>query len=163
MRTRVAWFVMLALVIGLVSAGTVAAADTTVDLTARLIGENEVPPADLDGSAKATVHIDVDGGQVCFQIKNFKDTGTPNRGHIHHAPAGANGPIVVPFFDLNTAASVADPRNDQLESGRIEDCVSVADHALLADIVANPDQYYVNVHNSRYPAGSLRCQLEPRG
>jgi len=161
MRTRFAWLTMLALVIGLVSAGSVAAADETVVLTARLAGTNEVPQADPDGSAKATIHVDVNGGQVCFEIKNFKDTGAPNRGHIHKAPAGQNGPIVVPFFEL--VGQAADPRNDQLESGRISDCVAVSDHALLADIVANPDQYYVNVHNARFPAGSMRCQLEPRG
>ena len=63
MRTRFAWLTMLALVIGLVSAGSVAAADETVVLTARLAGTNEVPPADPDGSAKATIHVDVNGGQ----------------------------------------------------------------------------------------------------
>ena len=160
MRTRLAWLLMLALVVGLVSAGSVSAADQSVELMARLTGTQEVPQADVDGSAKAIVDINVDAGTVCFDIKNFKDTGAPNRGHIHKAAAGANGPIVVPFFEL--VGQPADPRNDQLEEGRISDCVTVADHVLLADIVAHPDQYYVNVHNARFPGGSMRCQLEPR-
>jgi hypothetical protein len=159
MRTRLAWLVMLALVIGLASTGSVAAADQTVTLTARLVGAQEVPPADPDGSAKASVDINVDAGTVCFDIKGLNDVGAPNRGHIHKQVAGQNGPIVVPFFEL--IGQPADPRNDQLESGRLADCVAVADHALLADIVANPDQYYVNVHNTRFPGGALRCQLEP--
>ena len=159
MRTRLTWLVMLALVIGLASTGSVAAADQTVTLTARLSGAQEVPPADPDGSAKASIDINVDAGTVCFTIKSLKDVGAPNRGHIHKQVAGQNGPIVVPFFEL--IGQPADPRNDQLESGGLADCVSVADHALLADIVANPDQYYVNVHNTRFPGGALRCQLEP--
>ena len=158
MRTRLAWLVMLALVIGLVSAGSVSAEDT-VTLTARLTGAQEVPPADPDGSGKATVQINVAAGQVCFEIKSLKDVGAPNRGHIHKQVAGQNGPIVVPFFELVGAPT--DARNDQLESGRLADCVS-ADPVLLADIVAHPDQYYVNVHNARFPAGAMRCQLEPR-
>jgi CHRD domain len=162
MRKRLAWLVMLSLVLGLATAGNVVAKDNTVTLTARLVGAQEVPPADPDGRAKATVRIDVAAGEVCFVLKNFKDTGAPNRGHIHKAPAGVAGPIVVPFFDLQTAASVNDARLDRLEEGRLEDCVP-GDPAILADIVAHPDQYYVNVHNARFPAGSLRCQLEPRG
>ena len=72
--------------------------------------------------------------------------------------AGANGPIVVPFFEL-VAAPNTDPRFDELERGRIKDCVT-ADPALLADIVAHPDLYYVNLHNTRYPGGAFRCQLD---
>jgi hypothetical protein len=34
------------------------------------------------------------------------------------------------------------------------------DPAVLSQIVANPAGYYVNVHNARFPGGSLRCQLE---
>ncbi|MFL5749549.1 MAG: CHRD domain-containing protein [Chloroflexota bacterium] len=163
MRTRLAWFAMLALVVGLVSAGSVAAAGDTVVLTARLVGAQEVPPADPDGVAKATIHVNVTAGEVCFEIKNVKDTETPNRGHIHHAPTGQNGPIVVPFFELRPGdATVNDPRHDEIESGSIEDCVP-GDPAILADIVAHPDQYYVNVHNTRFPGGVLRCVLEARG
>jgi hypothetical protein len=31
--------------------------------------------------------------------------------------------------------------------------------ALVADIAANPSEYYVNVHNKPYPAGEIRGQL----
>ena len=128
----------------------------TVSLTARLSGDQEVPAADPDGSGKAKVDINVDAGTICFDLK-IKDVGAPNRGHIHEAPAGVNGGIVAPLFEL--AAVPTDPRHDALESGRLEDCVS-ADPAVLAAIVANPAGYYVNVHNTRFPGGAIRGQLE---
>jgi hypothetical protein len=129
-----------------------------------LEGAQEVPAADPDGAGTASLKVDVDGGQVCFDIK-VKDVGTVNRGHIHKAAAGANGDIVVPFFELRPppatpGAPASDPRNDQLESkGTIAACVTAASE-LLADIVAHPADYYVNVHNSRFPGGALRCQID---
>ena len=71
---------------------------------------------------------------------------------------------VVPFLELrippaDPGAPASDPRNDQLESGRLQDCVP-GNPAVLARIVANPENFYVNVHNARFPGGSLRCQLE---
>jgi hypothetical protein len=161
MRERARWILVLVLAVGLVAFGGVAYAseDKAVTLTARLTGAQEVPPADPDGSGKAQLEIDVDGGQVCFDIK-VSDTGTPNRGHIHAGAAGINGPIVVPFFELRPGdAPATDPRHDALEEGRLQDCVS-ADPGLLADIVAHPESYYVNVHNTRFPGGAIRCQIE---
>jgi hypothetical protein len=100
MRKRLVIFVVLA-AIGLLATGSVATAkQTTVTLTARLSGAQEVPAADPDGSGKAFVMIDVEAGEVCFDIKSLSDVGTPNRGHIHEGAAGVNGPIVVPFFEL---------------------------------------------------------------
>ena len=165
MQRRLLWFVVLIAAMALLATGSVASAkQTTVTLTARLSGAQEVPPADPDGSGKAVVMIDVEAGEVCFDIKSLSETGTPNRGHIHAGAAGVNGPIVVPFFELrippaDPGAPATDPRNDALESGRLQDCVP-GDPATLALIVANPAGYYVNVHNARFPGGSLRCQLE---
>ena len=160
MRTRLFWLVTSIVAIGLATTASVAAADNTVTLTARLSGAQEVPPADPDGSGKATVHIDVEAGEVCFDIKSLDDTGTPNRGHIHRGGPGVNGGIVVPFFELRPGDALAtDPRHDALEDGRLQDCVP-GDPAILAEIVANPGDFYVNVHNTRVPGGSLRCQLE---
>ena len=164
MQKRLVWFVALALMVLLATGGVATAKQTTVTLTARLSGAQEVPAADPDGSGKAVVEIDVEAGEVCFDVKSLSDTATPNRGHIHEAPAGVNGPIVVPFFELrpppaDPGAPASDPRNDEIEQGRIQDCVP-GDPAVLARIVANPAGFYVNVHNTRFPGGSLRCQLE---
>jgi hypothetical protein len=158
MRTGAKRVLGLAIAIAALAGGGVASAnDGTVVLTARLTGAQEVPPADPDGSGKVTVHIDVDAGEVCFDAK-VDDTGTPNRGHIHTGAAGVNGGIVVTFFELRE--DPRDARHEELESkGRIADCVA-GDPAVLADIVAHPDQYYVNLHNARFPCGAIRCQLE---
>ena len=92
MRKRSRWFMGFVLASALLATGAVANAGdgNSVKLSARLQGSQEVPPADLDARGKAEVRINVRAGTVCFDVK-FGRVGTPNRGHIHKAPAGANG------------------------------------------------------------------------
>jgi CHRD domain len=148
---------------GSASAGSAAAADGGVRLRADLDGAQEVPPADPDGRGAAQVDVNVQGNEVCFDVK-FEDITTANRGHIHSGAAGVNGPIVVPFFDLQLPENQRDPRLETLEDDeRLEGCVAPSPTApanVLADIVAHPENYYVNLHNSRFPGGAIRCQLE---
>ena len=101
---------------GMIAVGGFALASDDVDLDADLSGANEVPPADPDGDGKADVEWEINGNEVCFDIK-FDDIGTPNRGHIHTGVAGVNGGIVVPFFEL-IGLPGATTRNDELEQGR---------------------------------------------
>lgn len=152
-------FVRSALIATVVlSVAAVAAASSGLFLKANLLGTNEIQVTDLDSTGKASVRIDVEGGEVCFDI-SFRDGGTANRAHIHRGVAGANGPIVVPFFDLEMADDQTDPRLDALESrNRFSDCVD-GDPAILAEIQANPAGFYVNLHNARFPAGFVRGQL----
>jgi hypothetical protein len=118
-------------------------------LRTQLTGAQEVPPADPDGSARSTVEVPHEG-QVCFSFA-WRNIATPTAGHIHKEVAGANGPIVVGLLDGISP--------DQLESANhVHGCVS-ADPALLADIQAHPDQYYLNLHNPRFPGGAVRGQL----
>jgi hypothetical protein len=142
-------------------AATAAASDNRVELRAELLGANEVPPADPDARGVAEVTLKLHKSEICFAVE-YRRVGTPNRGHIHFAPAGVNGGIVVTFFDLvMPAAPATDPLFDQLEKRRLRDCVSV-DPVLLEAIAANPSDYYVNLHNSRFPGGAIRGQLMPR-
>jgi len=64
--------------------------------------------------------------------------------HIHSAPAGVNGPIVVPLVPPT--------------SGSSSDCASV-DRDLVLAILQHPENYYVNVHTTEYPGGAIRGQL----
>ena len=71
-----------------------------------------------------------------------RDIQPASAAHIHLAPRGEPGPVVVPL---------SAPTN-----GRSSGCVIDSD----ADaIVANPSAYYVNVHNQPFPGGALRGQL----
>ena len=119
-------------------------------LGATLNGANEVNSAgepnqgDLDGTGTATVTLNEGQGQVCWEIA-VANIVTPTRGHIHRAPAGQNGPIVVEFFE--TGQPIA-----------LSGCRTVA-ATLIRDIRQGPGGFYVNVHNSAFPAGAVRGQL----
>jgi hypothetical protein len=156
-RTTILSFLVLSM------AATVAASDSR-RLRTDLRGTNENPDADPDGRGRATVRIDVEAGEVCFDV-SFERTGTPNQGHIHVGNADQNGLVVVPFFNIHqgTPAAVADPRHDQMERrNRLSDCVP-ADREILEAIEANPSGYYVNLHNARFPGGAIRGQLGSPG
>ena len=135
---------------GALAFGGIAAAGDD-DFDARMDGASEVPgPGDPDGKGEAEIEIDVDAGEVCFEFE-WEDIATPTAGHIHAGAAGVAGPIVV---DLLGGASP-----DALESDdEYEACVP-GDAEVLEAIVANPDQYYANLHNPRFPAGAVRGQL----
>ena len=101
---------------------------------------------DPDGAGTARITLNPGQGEVCFEIATT-GIATPTRGHIHAAPAGRNGPIVVDFFNGNTTPGV------------LSGCATGVDRALITDILRNPQDYYVNVHNADYPGGALRGQL----
>ncbi len=121
----------------------------------RLSGANEVPPADPDGTGGAAVTFDivnagdpVAGAQACWDLSYTNITGTPVAAHIHRGAAGANGPVVVPLF---TATAILGP-----SSGT--GCTDIAP-ALATEIMTTPANFYVNVHTTDFPGGSIRGQL----
>ncbi len=125
-------------------AGTVLAVETT--LTTRLQGgAAEVPPGDPDGSGMASVTLNTDTGRVCWEI-TVQNIAAATASHIHEAPAGTAGPVVVPL-DV-----------DGFE-GSTEGCVEDQDTAILERILANPAAFYVNVHTADYQGGAVRGQL----
>jgi hypothetical protein len=115
-----------------------------------MTGPQQVPnPGDPDGTGSAMVTLNVGLDRVCWTV-TWDHIDAPFAWHIHHAPAGVNGPVVIPFT-VNGAF---------VESG----CrTGLDDSALLQDIIDFPDQYYVNVHNTPFPGGAIRGQLSVPG
>ena len=156
-RSTIVAFVLLSL------AASVAASNSN-RLRADMRGTNETAVFDdPDSRGKASVRIDVEDGEVCFEV-SFERGGTANRAHIHRGAAGIPGPIVVAFFDLEEANDQQDPRLDVLERrSRLSGCVDGIDPELLSEIKANPSGFYVNLHNARFPGGFVRGQLRAGG
>jgi CHRD domain len=117
--------------------------------TTPMSGAEEVPPADPDGSGTGSITVNVGQNRVCWDF-TISNIAPPHRGHIHKAPAGSNGPIVVDFFNM----PVGTP-------GPLSGCTTVTlDRALLIDIIEHPSSYYLNLHNADFLGGAIRGQLE---
>jgi len=105
---------------------------------------------DPDGSATGSITVNVGQDRVCWEFTNVTNVAPVNRGHIHKAPAGSNGGIVVDFF--NVAAGTQGP---------LTGCTTtLLGRELLLDIIRDPSAYYLNLHNADFPAGAVRGQLE---
>jgi hypothetical protein len=129
--------------------------DVPDQLTARLLGGNEVPPADPDGRGLA--FVDTGRTRVCFALA-WTGIGAPIFAHIHSGVAGVNGPVVVLFFDVPEPAGsppAALPDTINAAAG----CVGGQSPALLRDIRQHPSAYYVNIHTAAFPGGAIRGQL----
>jgi hypothetical protein len=135
------------------SAGIAPATAASQFFTAKLMGANEVPPADPADTGSAIVRIT--GTQVCFALK-WAHISAPFAAHIHNAVAGAAGPIVVPFFGVPAGGTL--PANLNAVAG----CVA-SDQATVDAIEANPAAFYVNMHTVEFKAGALRGQLMRAG
>ena len=122
----------------------VGAADGGRPLSAVLTGAAEAPgPGDPDGSGTANLRVNPGLEQVCVDLV-VQDIAAATAAHLHKAPIGQAGPVVVPL------AAPSD--------GRSSACYSV-ERELARDILQNPGDYYVNVHNPEFPPGAVRGQL----
>ncbi|MFN2223340.1 MAG: CHRD domain-containing protein [Chloroflexota bacterium] len=134
-----ALLLVLIMAVGVAFAGNGGAPRVTT-----LSGAEEAPgPGDPDGSGFASIRLNVGQERVCWQI-SYEGIAPAAAAHIHRAPAGSPGPVVVPL----------DPNQDGC---------TWADGALIQEIIDYPDRFYVNVHNADYPAGALRGQLSNPG
>jgi hypothetical protein len=118
--------------------------------TTTLTGAAEAPgPGDPDASGVARIWLNQGLGEVCFDISWEDVDGVVFASHIHEAPVGVPGPIVVPLFEGSFAGT-----------GSLSDCVTGVDPALIKDIRQDPSAYYVNVHSlPDFGPGAIRGQL----
>ena len=152
MRTLYAMLIVSVAALAL-SAGVYAQEQAPTTLVAALSAENEVPgcPAGEASGARgvAIVQINEDTGEITYRVIAFNLPGTiagAPGAHIHVGAAGVAGPVVLPL-DLTG-----------LETGLVAQGTAT-DPDLAAAILANPQNYYVNVHTTVCQGGAIRGQL----
>ena len=126
---------------------------TLTTFVAPLSAENEVPgcPAGVESGASgvAIIQIDVATGEISYRVvaTNLPGTiaGSPGA-HIHVGPAGVMGPVVEPL------------QLTGLETGLVAEGTATNEELATA-ILADPANYYVNVHTTVCPDGAVRGQL----
>jgi hypothetical protein len=115
-------------------------------ITINLTGAEEVPgPGDEDAAGIAVVYLRTDSNEVCVDISVQNITLPAAAAHIHQAPDGQSGPPVV---------TLTAPGADGLSST----CATV-EATLMQELINNPQNFYVNVHNADFPDGAARGQL----
>jgi CHRD domain len=115
-----------------------------------MTGAQEAPgPGDPDATGSVDLRLNQGQGRICFDLDWANVDGTVFAGHIHIAPPGSPGPIVVPLFEGTFAGT------DELS-----DCVNGIDRSLIKAIRKDPSAYYVNVHSTPgFEGGAIRGQL----
>ncbi len=121
--------------------------------SARLDSSFEVPAPATPTVAHGTAHFKVsqDGTTVSYKVVVNGNVAPVVAAHIHKAPVGAAGPVVVPLFP---APNVKVTNNTTVFSGSFP---MAAYPAFIAD--ANAGLLYVNVHTPANPPGEARGQI----
>ena len=120
------------------------------ELGAKLKGKEEVPgPGDNDGTGEAQLETKIAKSKLCYLVE-FEDIGTATAAHVHKAPKGEDGKIVIPLFEEQTESPA-------------EDCIKVEKDRTLKKLVKDPSGFYVNVHTEEFPDGAIRGQLKVIG
>jgi hypothetical protein len=120
-----------------------------------LTAEDEVPrcaPAGNDARGVAVFRVvDEAAGLVRYKLVANNIPGNTTAAHIHLAPKGTPGGVIQPL-----------PFTPGEEQGVIGEG-TFTNPALLAEIRANPQNYYVNLHSTVCGPGVIRGQLDEHG
>jgi len=116
-------------------------------LTTTLTGAEIPGGGDPDGSGTAHIVIGP-GNRVCFRLV-MRNIGPVIASHVHEGPPGVIG--------VHHAASLDGPQVTLADGTQVKRGCSTSPEA--AAIVANPSNYYVNVHNRPFVGGAVRGQL----
>ena len=108
-----------------------------------LSGDSEVPPVKTSASGSGAITVGADKS-VSGSVTTTGITATA--AHIHVAPTGSNGPVIIPLtkkgdneWMVPPGARLSDEQFTSYKAGNL----------------------YVNVHSANNPGGEIRAQLKP--
>ena len=127
-------------------------------------GAEEVPANSSRAQGQALFRLSDDGMELHYRliVANIENV---TQSHIHRAPAGTNGGVVVWLYPTAPPAQLIPGRTQGILA---EGTITAADlvgslaeqplSALVAEIRSG--NAYVNVHTSQFPPGEIRGQID---
>ena len=131
---------------------------------ATLTGDQEVPPVGpviTDTTGKAFFRLNKAEDEIEIQL-HVNDGVRITQSHIHCAPAGVNGPVVVFLAGLHGAGLDIDGKWVSNATIKTTSIVNTACGATVSALAASmrAGNTYANVHSVAHPAGVVRGQIE---
>lgn len=139
-------------------------AKMVMNFTAHLSGGQETPTVESSARGEAIFQLSKDGTELSYKliVANIENV---RMGHIHLAPAGTNGGVVVWLYpSVPPMVTIPGPFNGILKQGVIT--ASNLSGALagkpLSDLIdkMKSGMAYVNVHTNQFPGGEIRGQIQ---
>jgi CHRD domain/HYR domain len=120
-------------------------ADATTRVSGMLLGAQENPPVATPANGVVSGTFDPLASTLAIEVRFNGLTAPASAAHIHTAPAGTNGPVMIGFAGFPTTTSgtytntypLTPPQVAMLMSGNL----------------------YVNIHSAAFPGGEIRAQL----
>ena len=162
MRKSRFFILILAFLLVLATAG-LAAASSQRNFRAHLSGDQEVPAVETLAQGQAIFQLNQAGDAIDYKliVANIEDV---RMSHIHLAPAGANGGVVVWLYpDAPPAVLIPGRTDGVLAEGTITaaDLVGALAGQTIGDLVDEmmAGNAYVNVHTVAVGSGEIRGQI----
>jgi hypothetical protein len=145
-----------------------AQAASTEKFSAKLAGDNEVPPT--ASTATGTFHMEVDNSTTTPTIKftmTYADlSGNPTVSHLHFGQSFVASGVMIflcggggqPSCPAATSATFSGTITSANVVGPTAQGISVGDLATALEAVVDGESY-ANIHNSKFPGGEIRGQV----
>ncbi len=160
MRTLSAAIIVL--LVAVLGPTGIAAADEET-FRARLTGDQEVPPVDTAMTGKVKIQFDEAFSEAEFTL-TVNDGVRVQQAHIHCAPAGVNGPIIIFLAGFHAPGWDVDGKwisNARFTNANIVNTACGTTLAEIAESMRNGNTY-ANVHTVAHPGGEIRGVIEQK-
>lgn len=132
-------------------------------------GAQEVPAVSTGAVASSEFSVSEDGEQIDFvvslrqRITSAAGIRNVTMAHLHMAPAGQNGPVVVDLLRDIERPTISNALREISGTIDASELVGPLAGGLLQDLVTamNDENIYVNIHTTEVPSGLIRGQVSP--
>lgn len=158
MRSRISMgLVVVVSFAALTACGSTTTVTPSVTFISTLLPANEVRDQAVVSSATGTATYVLTGNILTYSVSVSGLTGPATASHIHAAPAGSNGNVIVPYVIAKVANGIVASGTIDLSQPVVNGSTSITGDSLR--VLLNNGNAYTNVHTATYGGGEIRGQI----